>query len=101
LVAAPLAVAAGVLWLRGHRLAPVLALGPALYAVYTCTQAVLGPEYDRYPGNNERAFPLYLTLVILGWAIVVRCWSELAGEPLPALPTGLRVSLAGLLLVLN
>jgi hypothetical protein len=43
-VVAPAAIAAGALWLRGHRLAPVVALGPSLYAVYTYTTAVVGQE---------------------------------------------------------
>jgi hypothetical protein len=41
-VVAPASVAAGVLWLRGHGFAPALALGPALYAVYTYTTVVGG-----------------------------------------------------------
>ena len=58
-VAAPLAIAAGVLWLRREPLAPKLAIGPALYALYANVQFTVGPEYQRYPGNNEYAIPLY------------------------------------------
>jgi hypothetical protein len=99
-VAAPVAVAAGVLWLRRKPLAPTLAIGPALYALYTNIQFAIGPEYLRYPGNNEKAIPLYLTLIILGWAVALRSWQELA--PVNAtLPTGgLRRGLAALLIVL-
>ena len=99
LLAAPVAVAAGVLWLRGHRLAPPLALGPALYAVYTYVQLIVGPEYERYDGNNEYAFPLYLALIILSWAIAVQAWTALGAAPLPPPPAGLRRALAGLLVV--
>jgi hypothetical protein len=45
------------LWLRDDRLAPALALGPALYTVYTVVTAILGQDYARFPGNVERAFP--------------------------------------------
>jgi hypothetical protein len=96
---APLAIGAGVLWLRGHRLAPVLALGPAGYAVYTYVQFVIGPEYARYAGNNERFFPLFLALIILGWFIAARAWSALGAASLPPIPDGTRRLLAGLLIV--
>jgi hypothetical protein len=50
--------------------APALTFGPALYAVYSYLQFILGPEYSRYPGNNEAFFPLYLALIILGWCLL-------------------------------
>jgi hypothetical protein len=100
-VAAPLAVAAGILWLRKHPLAPALALGPALYAVYMYVQFVAGPEYHRYAGNNEYFFPLYLALVILGWAITVRAWTALDDTPLSPPPLVLQRTLAGFLLILS
>jgi hypothetical protein len=74
LLVAPAAVGAGVLWLRRHPLAPVAALAPAAYAAYTFTQAILGEEYARYDGNNERFFPLHLALVIAGGAIAYQSW---------------------------
>jgi hypothetical protein len=100
-VAAPLAIVAGVLWLRGHRLAPVLALGPALYSIYMYVQYVIGPDYTRYEGNNENFFPLYLTLVILGWAIVIRAWPALGAANLQPPSTRLRRVTAGILLFLS
>lgn len=100
-VAAPLAVLAGVLWLRGHRLAPVLAMAPALYAVYTYFQFILGPEYERYPGNNEKAFPLYAALILMGWLLAVRAWSALGDQPLPQLSAALRRGLAVVLIILG
>lgn len=100
-VVAPAAVAAGVLWLRGHRLAPALALGPALYAVYTYTTAVLGQEYARYDGNVEQFFPLYAGLVAGGVAIAAYAWSRLGETELPAPPDGLRRALAGVFLGLG
>jgi hypothetical protein len=76
-VAAPVAIPAGVLWLQGHRLAPALAIGPAMYAVYTYVQFILGPDYRSYPGNNESLFPLYVLLTILSWTLATRAWLAL------------------------
>lgn len=98
---APLALLAGILWLRGHPLAPALTVGPASYAVYTYIQFIAGPEYGRYAGNNEYAFPLYLVLVILGWTTALRAWTALGTERLQPLPNGLRRTLAALLLGVN
>jgi len=95
-VVAPVAVAAGILWLRGHRLAPTLALAPALYAVYTYTSVVLGQEYARYPGNVEKFFPLYAALVAGGAALTAAAWSALPVGAIPLPPARLRRTLAGL-----
>jgi hypothetical protein len=101
LVAAPLAAAAGILWLRGHRAAPMLALGPSLYAVYMYFQFIVGPEYHRYDGNNEYAFPLYLALIVLGWVVAVGAWTALTSVPVPPIAAGLRKSFAMIVLLLN
>lgn len=100
-VAAPLAVASGVLWLRGHRLAPALSLAPALYAIYYAVSLVAGVQYERYPGNIERFFPLYLGLTILGWAIAAKAWSALPAAALPEPGGGLRRTTAGVLIALG
>jgi len=100
-IVAPLAVIAGVLWLRRNPLAPTLALGPAGYSLYMYVQYVVGPQYERYPGNNEHAFPLYLTLIILSWSIGLSAWRALESMPLPRLSSGTRRTLAALMLVLN
>jgi hypothetical protein len=63
---APVSVLAGVLALRRHRAAPVLAVGPSVFALYTYTQLALGGDLYRHPGNSERFFLLFLTLLILG-----------------------------------
>jgi hypothetical protein len=99
--AAPLAVLAGVLWLRGSRLAPVLALAPALYAVYMYVQYILAPEYKRYQGNNEYFFPLYAVLIILSWALAVHSWATSGRMQLGLPSNGLRQALAGLLILLS
>jgi hypothetical protein len=77
LIAAPMAFAGGILWWRGNALAPFVAIGPAGFALYNYIQFVLVPDYSRYAGNNERFFPLYLTLVILAWALIWRAWNAL------------------------
>lgn len=100
-VVAPLAVIAGMLWLRGSPLAPTLALGPTGYSLYMYVQYILAPQYERYPGNNEYAFPLYLALIVLSWSIGLSAWRALATMPLPRLSSGTRRTLAALMLVLN
>ncbi|HEV8447801.1 MAG TPA: hypothetical protein VGQ44_13310 [Gemmatimonadaceae bacterium] len=81
-IAAPLAIAAGIAWWRGDRLAPFLAAGPSAYALYTYVQFVLVPDYSRYPGNNENYFFLYLSLVIAGWTMLLAaCRAIAAGAP--------------------
>jgi hypothetical protein len=81
-LAAPLAIAAGIAWWRGHRLAPFLAAGPSAYTLYTYVQFVLVPDYSRYPGNNERYFFLYLSLVTAGWTtLLVACRAIAANTP--------------------
>jgi hypothetical protein len=100
LVAAPVAALAGVHWLRGHPLAPMAAIGPAIYAAYMYAQYIVGPEYSRYEGNSERAFPLYLLLVSLGWLLAARAWIELGRlslpDPGPRLRRGLGMAMVGL-----
>jgi hypothetical protein len=93
---APVAIVAGVLWLRDHRLAPALALAPALYAVYTYTSVVLGQEYGRYQGNVEKFFPLYAGLVAVAGVIAAAAWSQLGRAGLPVPSVRLRRGVAGL-----
>lgn len=81
----PAAIAVGVLALRRHVSAPVLALGPAAYSAYMLVQYVLGPQYLRLPGNNERFFPLFLALFILAGAIGIRAWNSIDLGRLPPL----------------
>ena len=101
LLAAPLAALAAGLWLRGHPVAPVLAIGPAIYAVYTYVQYIVGPEYSRYEGNNENAFPLYIALFILGWTIAASAWIKLRAALIPTVPSRLRMAIGILLLLSN
>jgi hypothetical protein len=98
---APALVVAGVLWLRQRRLAPALAFGPALYAVYTYVTAIVGQEYARYPGNVETFFPLYALLVAGGAAMAAIAGAELAGSDAPMPPDRLRRIAAGLFLAIG
>jgi hypothetical protein len=82
-VVAPLAVIAGILVLRHHVVGPVLALAPSVFVVYTYTQLIVGEEYLRLPGNNERFFPLLLGGFILAGGIVVAAWRALDPADLP------------------
>jgi hypothetical protein len=73
-VVVPVTIAVGILALRDHPAAPVLALAPSIFVVYTYTQLILGNEYLRLPGNVERFFPLLLGVFVLAGAIALRAW---------------------------
>src|SRR5688572_2068103 len=77
---APLAVAAGMLALRGHRAAAVLALGPAGYSVYMLLQYVVGPQYATY----QPSIAFHLVLFVLGAGLVLRAWTAIGAGSLPA-----------------
>jgi hypothetical protein len=74
LVIAPLTLVTAILALREHPVAPLLALGIGVYALYTYSQVIIGQEYLRLPGNVERFFPLLLAVFILAEAVVVLAW---------------------------
>lgn len=81
---APVALLAGILVLRRHRLGPVLALSPAAYGLYMYFQLAVSGDPARYPGNSERFFPLLLGLFILcGWVMLtaVRVPAPVTGRP--------------------
>jgi hypothetical protein len=84
-VVAPVCVVIGGLALRGHPAAPVLALAPALFALYTLSQLVLGNEYRILPGNVERFFPLLLGIFLLAAAVAVCARGLLRPDDLPVL----------------
>lgn len=83
LVVAPLCFVVGTLAWRGHRAAPVLALAPSVYAVYTFAQVVLGQEYLQLPGNIEHFFPLLLAVFVLGGTAAVSAWTGVGPLPSP------------------
>jgi hypothetical protein len=99
-VVAPTALVAGVLLWRGHRAGPVVALAPALWAVYMYAQLIVGQEYLQLPGNNERFFPLLLALFVTGEAVAVLAWSAVDAGRLPALSRRLERTAGVVLLVL-
>jgi hypothetical protein len=99
-VVAPITVAVGVLAIRGHPAAPVLALAPSIFVVYTYTQLILGNEYLRLPGNVERFFPLLLAVFILAGAIALRAWNSIPAARLPATSAGVDRTAGVLLLVI-
>jgi hypothetical protein len=67
---APLCVFAGIVAIRGHAPAPLVAFGPAAYSAYMFLQYVVGPEYTYYPG----VLPLHLALFVLGVGTAVAAW---------------------------
>jgi hypothetical protein len=84
LVVAPLAVAAAWWARRGREAGAALALGIGAYTSYMALQYVVGPEYAARAGNSERAFPLFLALFVLGWAVALRAWSRVGEAGAPA-----------------
>lgn len=83
LLVAPVSIVAGALILRGRRSGPVLALGPAFYALYMYSQLALGGDVVRYPGNSERFFLLFVGLVILAGAVAIGAWAAIGPASLP------------------
>jgi len=71
LLVVPWAVFAGGLALRGHALAPVLAIPPGGYAAYMMVQYIVGPNYVEHAG----VIPLHLAIFILGVVISVAGWA--------------------------
>jgi hypothetical protein len=82
-VVAPLASVAAVLVLRGRVLGEALALGIGAYTSYMFVQYILGPEYERLPGNSQRLFPLLLLLFAAGWIVALLAWNLIDIERLP------------------
>ena len=96
-VVAPALGLAGYLWIKGRRLAPLLALGAAAYTAYTFLGFILIPDYARYAGNNEAYFPLFVSVLALSVSLGVLAWSALGRQALPEAPRRLRRITAGVL----
>ena len=99
-VVVPVTVAVAVLAVRGHPAAPVLALAPSIFVVYTYTQLILGNEYLRLPGNVERFFPLLLGVFVLAATVALRAWNSVPAERLPATSAATDRTAGTLLLVI-
>ena len=82
-VVVPVCMAVGWLAWRGHPAAPVLALAPAIYAMYMYSQLILGNEFLHLPGNVERFFGLLLAMFLTATVVAVRCWGLARPEELP------------------
>lgn len=99
-VVAPTALVAAVLLWRGHRAGPLVAVAPALWAVYMYAQLIVGQEYLQLPGNSERFFPLLLALFVVGEAVAVLAWRATDDHTLPPLPRRLERTAGMVLLIL-
>ena len=80
---APVSLFAALLAWRGHPAAPLVALGPAVFAVYTYTQLAIGGDSARYEGNSERFFVLHLAIFVLGGGIALRSWASIKDLQFP------------------
>lgn len=58
-------------WWMEQQWPPVVATGAAAYIAYTIATVVAGQEYDRYPGNFEKAFLLYAAITAASVALLV------------------------------
>ena len=83
LAVAPLAVLAGRLTLSRHPAGPPLGIAAAAFTAYMVTQTIVGSEYLGIDGNNERWFPLHLSLFVLSVLIVVGGWAAIDARRLP------------------
>lgn len=87
LMVAPLCVWAATLVRRRHPAGSVVAIGPALYAIYLYTQLAFVGDVVRYDGNNERFFPVYASLVGIA---AVAAWLAVRATPWEELPVASR-----------
>ena len=99
LLLAPTSVIAGWLAWRGRPVAAPLSFGLGLASLYYGIASVLGAEYGRYPGNNERFFLLYLLIIVLAWAVAAWGWSTMGDAP--PRPSRRLARTAGLLFILG
>ncbi len=70
-VVAPVTLLIAILASRGHRAAPVLALGPTSYVAYMFVQYIAGPDHLNHP----RVLILQLALFSGGWLLAALAWS--------------------------
>lgn len=87
-VVVPLALVVGVMALRRHPSASVLAIAPGLFVAYMLPQYIVGPDYLNLPGNNQRFFLLHLSLFVLGVAVAVIGWVTIDDDRLPDVSDG-------------
>lgn len=87
-----LAVAAGLLlaawlWRSNSPLAASLALGLALFVIYTMVTVLMGQEFEQFPdGNAEKFFLLYIGITSLASMLAVLAINRLIGSPLDVNP---------------
>ena len=86
ILVAPLALAAGVLSLRGHRAGPVLALAPTAYTAYMFTQYVVGMQAPAY----SVATAWHLAIFVLSTGLLLYAWQLIDPACLPAMGAGSR-----------
>jgi hypothetical protein len=98
----PWLVATGVLALRNHPGAPLLAFAPAGYAAYMFLQYVLGPEYSTY----SWAVLFHVAVFSLSGWLTLSAWRLAAARPVPLATRAqhrrracLMLALAGFVLV--
>ena len=71
LLAAPTAVAAGLLSARQHPAGPLLAFAPTSYGAYMLIQYIVGPQYGEY----RPVIAWHLLLLIISLGLLLRSWT--------------------------
>lgn len=87
---APVSITVGVLALRRHRAAPLLSLGPALFAAYIYFQMSMS-DPALHPGNSENFFFLHVGLVVLAGLVTAGAWQRIDPAALPTIPRRMRL----------
>ncbi len=76
----PVAIVASILIWRRNHCGLVLAFIPATFAAYMLPQYLIGPEYIRIAGNNERFFPFHVVLFVVAVGVMLAAWQVIEDE---------------------
>lgn len=64
-------------WWLGHHWPSAIAVGAAAYVLCTYATVIAGQDYDRYAGNVEKAFLLYVAITAAAVALLVTSFRAL------------------------
>jgi hypothetical protein len=85
-IVAPLSALAAYLASRGRAAGPAMAMGIGAYTSYMFLQYIVGPDYGHLSGNNEKLFPLAVSLFAAGWIVALGGWLATGDDRLPVSP---------------
>lgn len=73
-VVAPLSALASYLVARGRVAGAAMAMGIGAYTSYMFLQYIVGPDYGHLSGNNEKLFPVAVSMFAAGWMVALAGW---------------------------